>query len=902
MEQFYVVTNPAAVDPMPERVVPPVPLVIDNQAIDELLEEVDDEQFDVREGHILYERLRTRPLCGENPGDIQVRFARGPVGNDQAVLFRDYSYWAAYDAYRGDMPVALNQDITYETPQPMPQILYGVSAIDSELFATLRLYVAEANRPAELENNVYVHPSASLTNLDLYRITTRLGIEQPQAQWTPRNIASTFPIQAPVDLLGVNGGWPAAKSYVYCTFNRVPFILVKSRYQNVYWGFDTNFTLIFAVRVTIQPPAEEGQAPQRTELYQIKGRSRSRIVEELFRRDTNVATNLWCRVYGRQPIKREILAFTQDYLGNIPEVIRAFRAAAVRGAGQAPAVPVVREINNEIPDQFRERYNRVIMNLLPIREPANDIVLANDGGYAENRVFRYLQPSRFAVVPDPERGEQINPVEQLSFLGGQATFPTFTPNNIDENVQNQIDDLMVKVRQCPVNIGDCLFGHQYSTPFAPAGSTYSKFRHIPFCTQHLLSVFGIGLEYDKDVTMTPTCTFREDTYGPYAVAEGLSEYKDFVFRRRQCIYPRFAPPAAPPEGGAPPYYGNVMAALSILFASTETLPYLGLSRNLTNFMFWVLESNTTKVGNICQPWDLINVMKCDRPAMDALATIVAFVLWGQTDGEARLDTMFPYMNGVDFCTDVAKKLHHLNLLTADCRRVHGINCYNYFILKLLEYNTDARVLYNAPNVDVNGMTGITAFADICRGENLTTIITNNVIQEAYRMFKEYNAGANIYSGGRKPMFLKPPTGALTLKSPHRGETRDNVIEMEFRKSSLAQVADSCNGFYNSRLEYREPVELRLADAQRAIAQYNETFVNNAAQEGIQNQAVPLAAEAAGLARIAQGNDDYQMFRRRMEEALADRNREPRRNPFRIFPEVAGQPQQPVLQANGAGVI
>lgn len=818
---------------------------------------------------------------------IPLNIVREGVENVETVL-TDYSYGYAYYAFQGDAPISSTQILGYENPRTIPRALYGVSAIDNELFNTMRQYFREgAGRPEVLGDDVNIIQSNRLTNNDLYFLQNEaIAVPLPAADWNPPDIDSTATINTDRRYIAVTQNvWPADKTYLYCTFSKRPHVLVKSRFTNVYWGFNTNFLLVFAVKITVQAQDNEQRI---TEAYQIKGRSQSRIVEDLFRRDVIRASNIWCSVFGKSPSKTDILAFMRSDFANVEIVLTQFREAAMRGAGQLPDVPLAMIIDNQIPDQFTERYNRVIMNLLPIRQPVDDILLRDDGGYDENRVFRYLEPSRFAVFPDQgERPDQDDAVEQLSFLGGQDRFPAFTPNTINPALRGGIDDLLRKVRECPVNIGNCLFGHQYSTPFATSGSKYSKYRHIPFCTQHLLSVFGIGLEYDKDVTMTQTCTVKEDTYGPYAIAEGLSKYKDFVFRRRQCIYPRFV------SIDENDINGNVMAALSILFASSETIPYLGLSRNLTNFLFWVLESTTTKIGNICKPWDLINVMKCDRPAMDGLATIIAFVLWGQSNEDAPLDTLFPYLNSLDFCTDVAKKLHQLNLLNADCRRMHGINCYNYFVLKLLEYNTDARVLYNQPNVNVNDMTGITAISDICRGENLTAAITDNVLTDAYRMFKEYNAGANRYLPGRKPMFVKPPTKALTLKSPQRGESVENVVEMEFRKSSLSQVADSCNGFYNARLEVNEPVELRLVNAQRAITQFGQNFRQPVVPEQnavIANNGPVAGAAAAGLAQYVAANPDYQLLQQRLNQQNRPRIRA-QEIEYRLFPAPPAEDQQ-----------
>lgn len=402
----------------------------------------------------------------------------------------------------------------------------------------------------------------------------------------------------------------------------------------------------------------------------------------------------------------------------------------------------------------------------------------DDDGGKKRRKLRIRPPGRYGLPSPVEPNEDDIP--QLSYGGHQAYLPTFITLNIDSEALVMLTAEVAKLEQCPIDPQDCLFDHSVSTPFASTGTNYSKLECIPFCNQHLLSVFGIGLEYGKQIVMDKYCKRKNTTFGPFAVAKSYNRKPRYAFRKYECIYPGIRD-ANVALGGA----------LSALFSRREDLPSMHFTKNILNTFYYVLDSSDITIKDICKPYDLLKKGNCDAGVFDVLATMIAFLIWGNNEDKIEPLSLAPYVNNLEFILTVAKKLIQLNRMTKECYEKTYQTPLGIFRLKLFDYETENHGLPPLHPTTVRRHPGIVATRDICQDERLTCKFDSDVLDKIYFKFKNHSEYTQLLKDNRDK-FVKPPTNAISA-------SERTIFKSGFRisKHTLSDVADNCLGDYGN---------------------------------------------------------------------------------------------------------
>lgn len=409
--------------------------------------------------------------------------------------------------------------------------------------------------------------------------------------------------------------------------------------------------------------------------------------------------------------------------------------------------------------------------------PDDDFPDIEGGGRLEIR-----PPGRYgmraAVKPSPDD------IKQFNFSGLLAATPSFVRLNVLPEADPLLENELTKLKACPMDAHDCLFDHSIQTPFATTSTNYSKEACIPFCNQHLLSVFGIGLEFRKHLKMDALCKKRETKFGPFAVAKSYDGNRGHTFKKAVCIYP-----AVPQENSS-----ALGAALSVLFSTRRSIQNLNLSNNIVNTFHYVFDSSDISIGDLCKPYDLLTQNKCNKGAFDVLATMIAFLIWGNSQAAVPELSIAPYVNNLEFILTVAKKLLQLNRMTELCNQ-SGYPPIILFMLKLFDYETTTHGLPAEHPTTLRTITGISALRNICQDEDLTVKFAPDINDDMYFRYKTTHGGKSTTGsdGGRD--FVKPPTNATNT-----GMKKSTPKSYRISRSSLYDIADNCMGAYGYRGE------------------------------------------------------------------------------------------------------
>lgn len=394
----------------------------------------------------------------------------------------------------------------------------------------------------------------------------------------------------------------------------------------------------------------------------------------------------------------------------------------------------------------------------------------------QNPVLRPRPPGRYGRPNNVQITNDMLP--QLSYGGQNAKLPKFNPLYTDPKFSPMLAAELTKIQACPMNYQDCIFDHSISTPFACTGTNYPKLQCIPFCNQHLLSIFGIGLEYGEQIAMDKACVRKSVKFGPFAIAKSYDKRDRIAFRKYECIYPAIVNKTTALGG-----------ALSALFSRREDLSSLHLSRNILNVFYYVLDSSDVTIKDICKPYHLLEKGNCDAGVFDVLATMIAFLIWCNSSTKVEALSLAPYVNNLEFILTVAKKLIHLNYISAECLQKTQYKPIDIFRLKLFDYETTNHGLPPMHPTTIYRKSGIVATRDICQDERLTCKFNPDVMDDVYFKFKnpaEYNKKLK----NRKDRFVPPPTNSLSIS-----ERKDRDSGFRISKHTLSDVADNCLGDY-----------------------------------------------------------------------------------------------------------
>lgn len=392
--------------------------------------------------------------------------------------------------------------------------------------------------------------------------------------------------------------------------------------------------------------------------------------------------------------------------------------------------------------------------------------------------LRIRPPGRYGVASPMDPLDTDIP--QLSYGAHHAILPTFIPLNIEPEALIMLTDEVSKLEVCPIDPQDCLFDHSVSTPFASTGTNYSKLECIPFCNQHLLSVFGIGLEYGKQITMDRFCQRKNMTFGPFAVAKSYNRKHGYAFRKYECIYPGINEKTIALGG-----------ALSALFSRREDLPSMHFTKNILNTFYYVLDSSDITLKDVCKPYDLLKKGNCDAGVFDVLATMIAFLIWSNQLAEVHPLSLAPYVNNLEFILTVAKKIIQLNRMTRICYEKTGQTPMSIFRLKLFDYETENHGLPPLHPTTVRRKTGIVATRDICQDERLSCKFDPDVLDDVYFKYKNHYEHVKSLKD-RTDKFVKPPINAMSVSE--RSEIKSGF---RISKHTLSDVADNCLGEYGN---------------------------------------------------------------------------------------------------------